>query len=181
MTPTAANINAIVGIFRDFSNEFNKTHIAQFDKYVINNYNASHNNRYKCTSIVLNSEGKIDATNPNEFELNGCCYFPFFENDPDKFKTKLETFNINADDDVMNDIQTCLQAIHHDEQEFANYQIITIFIILAVFSLVFCASYFTHKNRESTSYPKGILVFIVLMMFAITVMTIVYNIRDGIN
>jgi len=181
MTPTAANINAIVGIFRDFSNEFNKTHTSNFDKYVINNYNASHNNRYKCTSIVLDSEGKIDATNPNEFELNGCCYFPFFENDPDKFKTKLETFNINADDDVMNDIQKCLQVIHHDEQEFANYQIITIFIILAVFSLVFCASYFAHKNIESTIYPKGILVFIVLMMFAITVMTIVYNIRDGIN
>jgi hypothetical protein len=181
MTPTKENIEEIVQIFREFKNEFNKTHTSNFDKYVINNYNASHNNRYKCTSIVLNSEGKIDATNPNEFELNGCCYFPFFENDPDKFKTKLETFNINADDDVMNDIQTCLQAIHHDEQEFANYQIITIFIILAVFSLVFCASYFTHKNIESTSYPKGILVFIVLMMFAITVMTIVYNIRDGIN
>lgn len=81
----------------------------------------------------------------------------------------------------MNDIQKCLQVIHHDEQEFANYQIITIFIILAVFSLVFCASYFAHKNIESTIYPKGILVFIVLMMFAITVMTIVYNIRDGIN
>ena len=181
MTPTKENIEEIVQIFREFKNEFNKTHTSNFDKYVINNYNASHNNRYKCTSIVLDSEGKIDATNPNEFELNGCCYFPFFENDPDKFKTKLETFNINADDDVMNDIQKCLQAIHHDEQEFANYQIITIFIILAVFSLVFCASYFAHKNIESTIYPKGILVFIVLMMFAITVMTIVYNIRDGIN
>ena len=181
MTPTKENIEEIVQIFREFKNEFNKTHTSNFDKYVINNYNASHNNRYKCTSIVLDSEGKIDATNPNEFELNGCCYFPFFENDPDKFKTKLETFNINADDDVMNDIQKCLQVIHHDEQEFANYQIITIFIILAVFSLVFCASYFAHKNIESTIYPKGILVFIVLMMFAITVMTIVYNIRDGIN
>ena len=181
MTPTNENIEEIVQIFREFKNEFNKTHTSNFDKYVINNYNASHNNRYKCTSIVLDSEGKIDATNPNEFELNGCCYFPFFENDPDKFKVKLENFNINADGDVMNDIQTCLQEIHDTEQKYANYQIISIIIILAVFSLVFCASYYTHKNIESTNYPMGILAVIVLMMFAITVMTIVYNIRDGIN
>jgi hypothetical protein len=181
MTPTEQNIEDIVRIFREFSNEFNKTHIAQFDKYVINNYNASHNDGYKCTSIELDSEGKINATNPNIFELNGCCYFPFFENDPDKFKVKLENFNINADGDVMNDIQTCLQEIHDTEQKYANYQIISIIIILAVFSLVFCASYYTHKNIESTNYPMGILAVIVLMMFAITVMTIVYNIRDGIN